>query len=379
MERIKGLKKVLEERKLDGILIVKPLNIFYFSGVLVNGLLVITRDQEVLFVKRPKERPIQSGINIKYIDSLKEVQQFLNANLGNCGMELDSVPYAFVKRLSDTLQISNLVDITHDIRLIRMVKDDTEIEKIKKAGEIASKVFDNVRKVFREGMTERDLVIELEYVSKHFGNLGIYRMHSFGNEASFSHILQGDSALISSYLDAPTGGPGVSQAFPQGASFNKISKGKPFTIDVMINYDGYIVDATRTFVWGNPGKEILETWQKLMDIYNFIQEKLLVGGIPEDIYMATLQKAESLKVSELFMGPGCDKVKFVGHGVGLEVDEYPFIAKGFKVPIDKNTVVAIEPKFISRDFGIMGIEDTFIVKPEGPVSVIPFPGELQII
>ncbi|MEO0263917.1 MAG: M24 family metallopeptidase, partial [candidate division WOR-3 bacterium] len=260
--------------------------------------------------------------------------------------------------------------------MIRMVKTPFEIEKISEAGKIVSKVFENVPKIFKDGMSERDLLIELEYISKKEGNIGFYRMHSFGNEASFSHILQGESALISSYLDAPTGGPGISDAFPQGASLKKIEKNKPFTIDVMVNFDGYLADATRTFVWGKVDESAEKAWQRLYEIFFRVEADLTPGSIPENIYQKTLELAHSLGVEHIFMGPGKDKVKFIGHGLGLEVDEYPFIAKGFKIPLSVNSIVAIEPKFISDEFGILGLEDTFIITDNGPVSVINFPRDI---
>ncbi|MEO0264384.1 MAG: aminopeptidase P family N-terminal domain-containing protein, partial [candidate division WOR-3 bacterium] len=231
MEPIENLKTLLYQRELDAVVICKPLNIFYFSGTLVNGVLILTTGENYLFIRRPKERPLKLKSNVKgiYFDSLKELSQHLNIPVRKAGFELDSIPCSLLKRLSETLGVSDILDVTHDIRMIRMVKTPFEIEKISEAGKIVSKVFENVPKIFKDGMSERDLLIELEYISKKEGNIGFYRMHSFGNEASFSHILQGESALISSYLDAPTGGPGISDAFPQGASLKKIEKNKPFT------------------------------------------------------------------------------------------------------------------------------------------------------
>ncbi len=378
MEPIENLKTLLYQRELDAVVICKPLNIFYFSGALVNGVLILTTGENYLFIRRPKERPLKLRSNVKsiYFDSLKELSQHLNIPIRKAGFELDSIPCSLIKRLSETLGVSDILDVTHDIRMIRMVKTPFEIEKISEAGKIVSKVFENVPKIFKDGMSERDLLIELEYISKKEGNIGFYRMHSFGNEASFSHILQGESALISSYLDAPTGGPGISDAFPQGASLKKIEKNKPFTIDVMVNFDGYLADATRTFVWGKVDESVEKAWQRLYEIFLRVEADLTPGSIPENIYQKTLELAHSLGVEHIFMGPGKDKVKFIGHGLGLEVDEYPFIAKGFKIPLNVNSVVAIEPKFISDEFGILGLEDTFIITDNGPVSVINFPRDI---
>jgi len=364
---------------LDAIFILKPLNIFYFTGAFVNGVFILTKEEQFLFVRRPKERELQTNCcNVNYIDSFKDILSFGIPKLDRIGLELDAVPFSLVRKVVEVfaLDFNRVEDVTNEIRVIRMVKDEDEIERIKEGGKIASRVLSKVPEIYREGMTERDLLVELEYISRKEGNLGVYRMHSFGNEASFSHILQGESALVSSYLDAPTGGVGFSPAFPQGASEREIEKGKPFTVDVMINYDGYVVDVTRTFCVGKTSSEVRNVWQKLWDIFNSTIELLRSGNIPDDIYTHSLKKASDLGVSDIFMGVGRDRVKFIGHGVGLEVDEYPFIAKGFRLPLKENTVLALEPKLISKDFGIMGVENTYIVRQDGPESVICFPADI---
>lgn len=379
MERIEKITQVLKNKSINSAFILKPLNIFYFTGELVNGVLYVSQDDAILFVRRPKERPLSTRTKTVFVDSFKEIKGYISASTGRAGFELDSIPYNLVAKLSEALDIREFEDISHEIRILRMVKEPIEIEKIRKAGEIIGKTFSQVQEVFVEGMTERELLLELDYYSRKNGNLAIYRMHSFGNEASFSHILQGEDALVSSYLDAPTGGPGVSSAFPQGSSNKRIEKGKPFTIDIMVNFDGYVADATRTFALGCFPEDSKVLWEKLNSVFRFLCEGLLPGRIPEEIYIKTLEYVSSLGVIDLFMGRGKDRVKFIGHGTGLEVDEYPFIAKGFKIPLSENMIVAIEPKFVGEPFGIMGLEDTFVMNNDGPESLIPFESSLILL
>jgi len=379
MDRIDKLMKLFEDKPLDAIFFLKPLNIFYLTGVYVNGVLYLGGDRPLLFVRRPKERPLNSRVDVVFINSFKDIKLYLSQPLSRVGLELDSLPYNTVTRIVSTFGSKEVVDISNEIRLVRMKKDNGEIEKIKSAGQIVAKVFEKLTEVFVPGMSELDLLIELEYFSRKMGNLGVYRMHSFGNEASFSHIIQGESAFFPSYLDAPTGGRGVSEAFPQGASHRKIEPNKPFTVDVMINYDGYIADATRTFVYGNVSEEVKNYWEKLTSIYRFLADLLVPGSVCEDVYLKTMSYVGSLELEDVFMGVGQDKVKFIGHGVGLEVDEFPFLAKGFQLKLEQNTVLAVEPKLFSKSFGIMGIEDTFLVEKDGPKSLIPFDQGLVVL
>ncbi|MDI6850811.1 MAG: Xaa-Pro peptidase family protein [bacterium] len=379
MERIDKLMKLFENKPLDAIFLLKPLNIFYLTGAYVNGVLYIGGERPLLFVRRPKERPLNSSADVVFINSFKDIKPYISRPLSKVGLELDSLPYNTVLRMISTFGIEETVDISNEVRLVRMKKDDVEIEKIKSAGQIVAKVFERLRDVFIPGMSELDLLIELEYFSRKVGNLGVYRMHSFGNEASFSHIIQGESAFSPSYLDAPTGGQGVSEAFPQGASHRKIEPSKPFTVDVMINYDGYIADATRTFIYGDISEEIKDYWGKLTSIYRFLTDLLVPGSVCEDVYLRTVSYVDSLGLGEAFMGVGRDKVKFIGHGVGLEVDEFPFLARGFPLRLEENTVLAVEPKLFSKSFGIMGIEDTFLIEKDGPKSLIPFDKGLIVL
>ncbi len=372
MERIKSLQKIISDRGMDAIILLKPINIFYFSGSFVNGVLYVSRDESFLFVRRPKEREIGSTVKTFYIDSFKEIKGYVEKEIKIVGMELDSVPYNSVQRVQKALNFSEVIDITHEVRLLRMIKGVEEIEKLKTAGKIVADVFQKVKEVFKPEMSELELLIELEYYSKKVGNIGIYRMHSFGNEASFSHILQGEDALYSSYMDAPTGGKGISEAFPQGASHKRIERDKPFTIDVMVNYDGYLADATRTFYYGKLSDDVIAFWSKLESIFSFVKDKIKPGISGDEIYKSTLEYANSLGVGDYFMGIGRDRVKFIGHGIGLEVDEYPFIAKGFSLPLQENSVIAVEPKLINKTFGILGVEDTFLLTADGPESLIPF-------
>ncbi len=376
MERIERLRQLMRYKSLDYVFLMKPLSIFYFSGDYVTGVLYISYEDCILFVRRPKERVLLTELKVEYMDSFRDLKSCLGSLHGKAGLELDSIPYSLVMKLTEALELHEFENISHEIRLVRMVKDPLEVEKIRQAGAIAASTFLHVESIFAEGMSEQDLLIELDYFAKKLGNLGIYRMHSYGNEASFSHILQGEDALFSSYFDAPTGGPGISAAFPQGASKKVIEKSKPFTVDITINYDGYISDATRTFIFGKSDEHFMKVWAGLESVFAYLCELIVPGAIPEEIYLKVIKYVDSLGFSNVFMGRGRDRVKFIGHGTGLEVDEYPFIAKGFNLPIEENSILAIEPKFISEEFGIAGIEDTFLVTKNGPISLIPLGSHL---
>lgn len=382
MERIDNFKNMMEEKGLDLAIIHSPLEIFYFTGNMVQGMLFIPlEDDPVLFIRRPKERPIKKTLTYRYIDRLSEITSYPLSwkSIKKIGVEKDITTITMLERIKKLLPHGEFEDISLEIRSLRMIKDKEEINKIQKAGEIIDSLFEKAKDLINEGITERDLALELEYISKQMGNIGVYRMRNRDNEASFAHILSGTNTLVSSYLDAPTGGKGISAAFPQGPSHRKFKKGEPISIDIMINYDGYIADATRTFVIGEIPDKLKLLNQKLMEIFSILKENLIPGNTAEEVALKALETAKKLGIEDIFMGTGRDRVKFIGHGVGLEVDEFPFIMKGFKVPLRKNMVVAVEPKLMDPEFGMVGIENTFLITEKGAESLIKFEEDLVII
>ncbi|RKY96494.1 MAG: hypothetical protein DRQ03_07200 [Candidatus Hydrothermota bacterium] len=379
MERIDKIKSIMGQKEIDLAIIHNPLEIFYFTGNMVQGMLFIPLEEDpVLFIRRPKERPIKKTLTYQYIDRLGEILSYPLSwkNIKQIGVEKDITTLSMLERIKKILPHGKFEDISLEIRSLRMIKDKEEINKIRKAGKIIDSLFAKAKDLINEGITERDLALELEYISKQMGNIGIYRMRNKDNETSFAHILSGANTLVSSYLDAPTGGMGISSAFPQGPSHRKFKKGEPIGIDIMINYDGYIADATRTFVIGEIPDKLKLLNQKLMEIFSSLKENLIPGNTAEEVALKALETAKKLGVDDIFMGIGRDRVKFIGHGVGLEVDEFPFIMKGFKISLRENVVVAVEPKLMDPELGMVGIENTFLITEKGPESLIEFEEDL---
>ncbi len=104
--------------------------------------------------------------------------------------------------------------------------------------------------------------------------------------------------------------------------------------------------------------------QACLDIQDHLAAALKPGTIPSRLYEETMAGLSSAFLKN-FMGFGDRQVKFLGHGIGLVIDEIPVIAKGFDAPFEANTVMALEPKKGIAGFGMVGIENTFVVTPDG--------------
>jgi Xaa-Pro dipeptidase len=185
----------------------------------------------------------------------------------------------------------------------------------------------------------------------------------------FGHVLSGPEAAMSSYADAPTGGPGLSPAFGQGPSLRRIARNELVSVDTMLNHNGYLNDQTRNFAVGKPPDQLIEAYELARAIHAGLCERAKPGAVTGELYAWAWQEVTRAGWQDSFMGADETRVKFIGHGLGLEVDEFPFIAQGQKLPLQSNMTFAFEPKFILPGIGIAGLENTYVVTESGLESL----------
>ncbi len=354
-QRLTNARAALAKTELDGILILQNVDRYYFTGTLQNGILWLPTDGEPVFwVRRSLDRArLESPLGDirpqpRSDAKLKtELAAIVPDQPANIGLELDVIParllYRMQKLLPETAAISDAAPL---IRKLRARKSRYEIDCIESAAAIMDKVMRYAATIIREGMSEIELMAELEHQALSLGHLGIVRMRGFNHEFFFGHILTGPESVRRGYLDAPTNGLGLSPAFSQGAGHSLIRPGLPLSIDFMVNYEGYLADLTRMFSLGDPPEIIDNTHRQLLALNQELVNLLKPGIESGAIFNRALEIAADFGFGDSFLGYGPDKVSFVGHGVGLEVDEYPFIARNNKMRLEKDMVVALEPKLI---------------------------------
>jgi Xaa-Pro aminopeptidase len=228
-------------------------------------------------------------------------------------------------------------------------------------------------------MTELELCAELEAVSRKAGNSGMVRLRAFNMEMVFGHILSGPNAAVPSYTDGPTGGPGISPAFGQGAGDRKIIAGEIVSVDTMIMWNGYANDQTRNFCIGPPPPRLASAYEFVQSVHARFRDLARPGAITGELYEAVWRWAREAGWATWFMGCSDPRVTFVAHGIGVEVDEFPFIAQGQKLELQQGMVLAFEPKVIIPDEGIAGLENTYLVTSDGIESLNTATEELVII
>jgi Xaa-Pro aminopeptidase len=262
-----------------------------------------------------------------------------------------------------------LVDVTGALRSVRSVKSGWEVNRITDAAMQLDAAMERAAEVLREGMTELELSAELERTMRLQGHEGVVRMHRFGSEMHVGGVLSGPSAEITSWHQAVMGGGGLSPSLPHGASRRKIARDEPIAIDLCGISKGYIADQTRTFVVGRLDEGAEEVLRGTQAILRAMEAALRPGVGCQAMWDKAEELAQGLGVMGTFMGTGTTQLRFIGHGVGLELDELPILADRIPGEVPDSAVVAIEPKVVVPGHGVLGEENTYYVREDGPRQI----------
>jgi len=382
--RIVRLQEAAAAERLDGCLIVHGADLYYFTGTLQNAVLWVPAEGDpVLAVRMSIERARRESAigTIVPMRSYRQLPDVLGLKVppARVGVELDVIPVNAHSKLRAALGEPETVDISPAVRRIRAVKSTYEISQIERAAAIHREVFSLVPSLMKEGMREVELALKLEAEYGARGHAGPIRLRAWNQEFYAGVVSAGVSANAPTSFDGPDGMEGVSPASPQMAGHRKIRRGEPVIVDIVCNYNGYLADKTRIFCIGEPPREAVEAHELAVRIQSDIARRLEPGAIPEEIYDAARKTADDSRWGGVFMGYGDNKVSFVGHGVGLELDELPVLAARFREPLAEGMTIAVEPKFFLEGVGAVGVEDTFVVESGGGRRITEFPSGIQII
>ncbi len=372
--RIKRFQEYLEKNGISLAIILQNVDRYYFSGTIqLSTLLIPFSGDPVLIVHKGFER-------VKEESPLKEIIRARQTEVGNfirgylrersrVGLEFDVIPANVYLRYKEMLKDFEIVDISEFIRKTRMIKSEYEITQIKKAVSIVDEGFKEVQKILRPGISELEVDAFLGYISRKKGHMGMMRMREWNQEMHYVHVLSGETGSVISFLNSPHGGKGITPAMAQGAGLKKIKEGEPIEIDYGACVNGYIADESRTFVIGDLPDRLKKAHECSLEIHRFFSEIAKPGIYCNEIYERCLEIAKEWGLEEYFMGYGEGKAKFVGHGIGLEIDEYPVITSRFKERLQEGMVIAFEPKFVFPKEGVVGLEDVYVIKKDGPERI----------
>jgi len=354
--------------------VFSKINLYYFTGTMQEGVLIIPKsDEAVLWVRRSYERAIDESLfpSIQPMDSYRDAAATMKNLPDTVYLEKEIVPIALLQRFQKYFPFSVIESADLQIGAVRSIKSKYELALMEQSGKIHQRVLEElVPGILREGMSESEFFSELYTVMMNEGHHGVARFGMFDTESILGQIAFGESSIYPTSFNGPGGNYGMSPAVPiMGNRNRKLRKGDLIFVDVGCGVEGYHTDKTMTYMFGaSLPNEAIKAHLQCVDIQNKIAAMLKPGAIPSVIYNDILNEL-SPEFLENFMGFGTRKVKFLGHGIGLTIDELPVIANGFDEPIQEGMVFAVEPKKGIPHIGMVGIENTFFVTPQGGLNI----------
>ncbi|MBJ6752539.1 M24 family metallopeptidase [Geomonas anaerohicana] len=378
-QRISRLQEGLRDKGMDGALFIHPIDVYYFSGTRQNSTLwVPATGAPRLWVRKSFTRGQQESCidDTRPFPSSKEFPGEFGEQVRTIGFTFDVAPVQQLNYYQKLLPGRDFVDVSALNREIRSVKSPWELEQIRYCGAQLAGVFREVPGFLKAGMREVDLAAEFEYRLRKAGGEGYVRMRAFNQELFQGLAVSSATAGATGFFDGAVTGKGMSSASPHGASAALIPVDAPILIDYTGVFNGYIIDMTRFFVIGKLAPELEHAFRTALAIQGYLAEHLKPGAICEELFLQAAGMAQAAGLSDHFMGAPGENAKFVGHGVGLELDEFPVLAQGFKVALQAGQTLAIEPKFVFPGMGVIGIENTFAVSEAGGVRLSDLPDDI---
>ena len=379
--RIDLLIKSMNENDVDLSIIVQNVDRYYFTGTMQNGVLLVTKNGGTkLFIRRTLETAIEESSmeEIAPYYGTKTVKEYAINNkikVKKLGLEMDVLPSFLYVKFRQLFPDAEIYDISMDIKRIRMVKSEYEINLIREAAGRLDKVMSELKNFIKPGIEEKDILPDYVRLIVSKDSSPCVRTRQYNMEAIQKYILSGESAFRQSYLDSPSsGGTGVTYAFPGGAGEKVIRSNEPIMVDLVMNYEGYNSDCTRVFAISSIEKKFLHAHEVSRMCHDVFKDLAAKRKNIKEITKSIRKVVEHSDFEPYFMGG----VKFIGHGIGLELDEIPVITDSFDEYIQPGMVIAFEPKFIFED-GAVGYETTYLIGDHDVEPLNKFPESITIL
>ena len=339
--KMQWIRNKMSSLNLQGIIISNPINIKYLTGIDAEGVLLVTRKENIYITDGRYIEYVHStltlfdeiivyDINDVSLDDYENFFMFCE----NVGFEEHYVTYAKYKELFRKYKINNLVETEYIIEKQRMIKDEEELENIKTACEITDNCFSYLLSYIKPGMTEKQIANEIEeYYKQRTDGLSFDTIVASGENSSKPHAVPTD---------------------------RKIQKEDIITIDMGCKYNGYCSDMTRTIFVGKVPDYIKPVYDLVL--------KNQMQTLQDYKDGANIRVLSKLVVND-FKSHNFDLLHSIGHGVGLEIHEPPIINHKVENILRENMVVTSEPGiYIAGKFGVR-IEDTVQITKSGSVCL----------
>ena len=371
-ERAKKFGWVLAQNDIPLAIVGYNPDLYYFTGSIQQGFALITSEgRQAYFVRKDFERaqiesPLEDIKPLKNFRGLQEgVVQLLGHYPARIALSFDVIPVALYKRLQAVFRDVLFIDGSGFIRSLRMIKDKAEIDNIRKGIEIYDKVINKLPDLIHEGMTEAEAEATLILAMRGLGHQSHIRMRGWNQEAINGYVYAGRNAAVPSFLDAPLGGVGANPAVAMGGGAAIIQRDDPVVFDASPGVNGYVSDQTRTFVFGKLSEKLRNAYHVTAEMISTFETEARPGDSCADWFDKLESMAEKARLVENFMGCGKKRVLYIGHGIGLELNDWPVLGKKTAWRLEPGMVLALEPKMVFPESGAVGLENDYLVTDTG--------------
>ena len=372
------IRALMAQQNIDAALITCNVNLIYTFGRVISGYLYLPLNAPAqVFVKRPNDLKGEHIHAIRKPEQLPELLKEYEVPMPTRLMlEGDELPYSEYVRLASCFPDAEVLPCGTDlIRRARTTKTEMEVEIFRRSSIAHAKAYAQIPQAYRPGMTDRQLSIEVERLMRLEGNLGQFRVFGRSMEIFMGSLLAGDNAAAPSPYDFALGGAGIDPSLPGGANGTLLQEGQSVMVDMGGNFYGYMGDMSRVFSVGKLSDKAYAAHQTCLDIQEAVSAHAKSGVPCEELYQMGVDMAEKAGFGDYFMGVG-QKAKFIGHGIGLEINEAPVLAPRIRQELEPGMVFALEPKIVLPGVGPLGIENSWVVTADGVEKLTICPEEI---
>ena len=360
------IQQAMRQEEADGCLLTMNMNLYYVSGQVFNGYFYLPAEgRPYWFVKRLTVPETNQVHVIRKPEQMPELFRDLNLAMPRkLLLEEDELSYNECIRLQHVFRAEATGNASALIRHIRMIKTPWEIEQMRISARRHEAVYREIPACYRPGMRDIELQIEIEKRMRVHGSLGYFRAFGSNMDIFMGSLLAGENAGEPSPFDFALGGKGIHASGPLGANGTLLREGTTVMADMSGNYTAYQTDMTRVFSIGKLPDRAYRVHRVALEIQARMERTAKPGVSCAELYRDALAMAGQEGLEDCFMGTRF-QAKFVGHGVGLEINELPVLTTRSKDILQPGMTFAFEPKFVLAGIGAVGIENTFLVTDSG--------------
>jgi len=386
LKRIADLQERMAGAGMDILLLNYSRSVFYYTGTTQPSILVVTPKNYHLIVTSGFDSAIEETwlkpdrvSPGKGHEDVKERLKKWGIESGRLGMELDILPTALYLRVSKMLPQLTMTDISKMVLDQRKIKDAKEVEDTRESCRVVHQGHARVLEVLHDGMTELELSAELENAYRRAGHEGFYFIRQFDFVMGQGVLASGENLSKIAGKVQSISGVGLSHSLPLGASLKKIRRGEIIVVDIPTYYQGYHCDQSRTYVVGKAPEACRSIYQGVKEIADRMIKALRPGIRCADAYETALGFANELRLEPFFMrlGKNHKKVPFIGHGVGLELNEPPMLGQNSDETIEEGMIFALELEMTNGPGEVVKLEDTLLMTSEGAQLLTLTPRDLH--